>query len=135
MIVILQSKISHCVLVRVRVRVSCIGNGTDGQGNQLGLIIGASVGGCAFLGIISLCFVRRQKRVAVYSFDSVTFARDSAPENDLARTAYATPYIPHTNTAELETYVSGVGLVYAHEPATDVYYRSEPDEDGFEVSV
>ena len=100
------------------------------------------------MGIISLFFVRRYKRVPVYnfvtSFDSVTFARDcqqsrdsadSAPENDLARTANSTPDILHTNAAEPETYVSGVGLVYAHEPATDVYYRSEPDEDGIEVSV
>ena len=89
-----------------------MGNVTDGQGNQLGLIIGASVGGCVFLGIIFLFFIRRYKRVPVYrfySFDSVAFARnspDSAPENNLARTAYATPYISHTNAAEPETYVA-----------------------------
>lgn len=48
--------------VSVCVCVAYIGNGTDGQGNQVGLIIGLSVGGCAFLGMIFLVFTRRCKR-------------------------------------------------------------------------
>jgi hypothetical protein len=64
----------------VCVCVLCIGNGTDGQGNQLGLIVGASVGGCAFLGMVSLFFIRRYRRAPVRRapVDSVAVARDSA---------------------------------------------------------
>ena len=46
----------------------------------MGLIVGASVGGCAFLGTIFLFFIRRYRRVPVrrVPVDSVAVARDSA---------------------------------------------------------
>ena len=63
-----------------------IGNGTDGQGNQVGLIIGLSVGGCAFLGIIFLVFTRRCKR------------GPTCPDHDLAQPVATSVDVDHEST-------------------------------------